>query len=50
MKCCISGMPSDEDAVYAKDLMRVLKKKHAAKGFKSMVRVQSKLIIIFGKL
>lgn len=45
MKCCISGMPSDEDAVYAKDLMRVLKKKHAAKGFKSMVRVFTSVVI-----
>ncbi|KAK9923944.1 hypothetical protein M0R45_032340 [Rubus argutus] len=31
------GMPSDSDAVYAKDLIHVLKKKHVAKGYKSMV-------------
>ncbi|PQQ21142.1 vacuolar-processing enzyme [Prunus yedoensis var. nudiflora] len=31
------GMPSGDDAVYAKDLIQVLKKKHASKGFKSMV-------------
>ncbi|KAH0982185.1 hypothetical protein GBA52_009362 [Prunus armeniaca] len=31
------GMPSEYDAVYAKDLIHVLKKKHASNGFKSMV-------------
>ncbi|KAM5579803.1 vacuolar-processing enzyme-like [Rosa sericea] len=31
------GMPSESDFVYAKDLIHVLKKKHAAKGYKSMV-------------
>ncbi|XP_068334549.1 vacuolar-processing enzyme-like [Pyrus communis] len=31
------AMPTDGDYVYAKDLIRVLKKKHASRGFKSMV-------------
>ncbi|GMN63879.1 hypothetical protein TIFTF001_032941 [Ficus carica] len=33
----ILGMPVDNDRVYAKDLVDVLKKKHEAKGYKSMV-------------
>ncbi|PQQ17124.1 vacuolar-processing enzyme [Prunus yedoensis var. nudiflora] len=31
-----SGMPSEDHAVSAKDLMLVLKKRHLSKGFKSM--------------
>lgn len=33
----LSGMPSDDEFVSASDFVRVLKKKHEAKGYKSMV-------------
>ena len=44
---CLLAMPTGE-YIYAKDLNNVLKKKHAAKSYKSMVSYQ--LIVIPSKM
>lgn len=40
-----SGMPTGTPSVFAIDLVDVLKKKHAAKGYKSMVGISTSSVI-----